>query len=820
MNNIQSRGSLASVGMFFFLSVSAANAQQGHMLRGVVKDPLGAFIGQAKVELLAGEKVVATTTSAPDGAYKLTVPASGRYRVQISAASFRVTVSEPVFLAGGADEQRDWTVQTPMLTEEVTVTATGLPTPLAQSGEPITVLRSEDFPYSPEMQQPLRLVPGVQMTQAGQTGAVSSLFIRGGESNANKVVLDGIPLNDVGGVVNFGNIASVGIAQVEVLRQPNSALYGSDALAGVVSFTTARGTTALPLVTVAVDGGNYGFLRQEADLAGAHGRFDYFNAFARLNTTNSIAASAFHNATFAGNYGFAPDAKSNLRVSVRHLTTNGGSANAISLFGIADSADKKEQDTIVSATAERQTTVRWHNLVRYGHEALNSQFVQYVPTGTPYSSGGYLNGYIGKQVTLTGANGYTVSGQGILQYPGTYPSTSSSTARRDFAYGQTDYRINAHVVALGAFKYEAERGTSTYGSSVSTVDRRNQSYTIQLAGDTGSRLFYVLGSGIEKNDVFGSALTPRVSLAYYAVRPGTQSFLSGTKLHGSFGKGIKGPDVAQQNGSLYGGFATQTDGAALIAKYHVKPLGAEFSRNYDVGVEQQIGDGKAHVNATFFHNEYTNGIQYVPQGALVTLGFSAANDPQFQYGAYVNALAFRAMGAELEGEYKLTPRIFARAGYTYLDAVVQRSFSSDALYPSLNTSFNFATVPIGAYAPLVGARPFRRAPHSGYFALSYARQRFSGQLSGTLVGQRDDSTFLSDKDYGNSLLLPNRNLDGSYQRLELSADYRVTHRVTTYVNMQNLLNEKYAEAFGYPALPYNLRGGVKLTFGGESWSMR
>src|SRR5260370_5615147 len=163
--------------------------------------------------------------------------------------------------------------------------------------------------------------------------------------------------------------------------------------------------------------------------------------------------------------------------------------------------------------------------------------------------------------------------------------------------------------------------------------------------------------------------------------------------------------------------------------------------------------------------------------------------------------------------------MFARGGYTYLDAVVQRSFTSDAIGPTYNP--NFSSVPLGAYSPLVGARPFRRAPHSGYFGLSYGRSRFSSLLTGTLVGRRDDSDFLAfDANYLPTMLLPNRNLDGAYQRLDLSASYQVSPRILVTSRLQNLLSERYGEAFGYPALPFTFRSGVQLTLGGESWKLQ
>jgi iron complex outermembrane receptor protein/vitamin B12 transporter len=152
--------------------------------------------------------------------------------------------------------------------------------------------------------------------------------------------------------------------------------------------------------------------------------------------------------------------------------------------------------------------------------------------------------------------------------------------------------------------------------------------------------------------------------------------------------------------------------------------------------------------------------------------------------------------------------------------VVQRSFQSDPLCPTCDQNPNIPGVNIGAYSPLIGARPFRRAPHTGYFGIDYTRSKFYSSLTGSLVGKRDDSTFLSDANYGNTLLLPNRNLDGSYERLDLTGGYQVRPNVSTYINVQNLLSEHYVEAFGYPALPFTFRAGIKLTFGGETWKIK
>ena len=101
--------------------------------------------------------------------------------------------------------------------------------------------------------------------------------------------------------------------------------------------------------------------------------------------------------------------------------------------------------------------------------------------------------------------------------------------------------------------------------------------------------------------------------------------------------------------------------------------------------------------------------------------------------------------------------------------------------------------------------------------MNYTRSKFYSSISGSLVGRRDDSDFLYDANFGNSLLLPNRNLLGAYQRLDLGVGYQVTHLINMYSQVQNLLSQHYFEAFGYPSLPFTVRAGLKLTFGGESW---
>jgi len=227
-------------------------------------------------------------------------------------------------------------------------------------------------------------------------------------------------------------------------------------------------------------------------------------------------------------------------------------------------------------------------------------------------------------------------------------------------------------------------------------------------------------------------------------------------------------------------------------------------------------NGRGRVSLTLFHNEFSDGIEYIPQQGLIDLGVPSAVAAAAVFGATLNSQAYLAQGIEAEVEYRITNNIFARGGYTYLDARIQRSFTSDALGPSFNP--DFPTVPIGVFSPLIGARPFDRAPHTGYFELSYRRNRLFTDVRGTLVGRRDDSDFLEfDASGGTTMLLPNRNLDGAYQRIDLRASYQMNRYAAAEANFSNLLCEHYGEAFGYPSLPFLFRLGLKFSLGGESW---
>ena len=225
--------------------------------------PLGAAVPGATVALVQNGKVVASTSSGGDGSYSLSSGASGRFFVLVAGQSFKQLATHS-FYAGALDSvEQNATLEPDTVRQSIVVTATGVPLPQAQTSASVDVLHESDFEHRYQLIDPLRQVPGVNVVTYGQLGSASSIFVRGGNSNANKVLIDGVPAEDIGGRFDLGTVSTTGVEQVEAFRGPDSVLYGSDAAAGIFSITTPRGSTPAPSLIYEGDAGNYSTYRNE-----------------------------------------------------------------------------------------------------------------------------------------------------------------------------------------------------------------------------------------------------------------------------------------------------------------------------------------------------------------------------------------------------------------------------------------------------------------------------------------------------------------------------------------------------------------------------
>jgi iron complex outermembrane receptor protein/vitamin B12 transporter len=797
-------------------------------VHGTVTDPLGAVIPDAVVALVHDGKVVKTTKTRADGSYELVSPLSGRFYVLAGGHSFR-QMSTKSFYGGQLDDvKQDVTLEPAYVRQQVIVTATGTPTPQAQVSAPVSAMDAAEFENRAGMADALRQMPGVTVVRSGERGAVTSLFIHGGNSDANRVTLDGVPIEDIGGQFDYSSLSTTGIAHAEVYRGPDSVLYGADAAAGVVAFTTPQGSTSFPSLLYRGDAGNFGTYRNEVQLGGMRNTMDYYAAFSDLQTQNSIAADEYHRITSVANLGINLSANTQIRAIVHQINRATDLPGTYVFFGQSNDGKESDQDTFFSGTIDHSFSSNWVANVEYGMVRKREQAIEYYPAGEFIHD--YLGGnYYGHEVTIRGANGYTATGRAIMNYStanyAVYPNQIDNVNNRDNLFAQSMYTFSPRLIFTGGFRFEDERG-SDYSKAYflnQKLERGNYDYNAQFRGEMGNRLFYSAGGTVEKNGLYGTVGAPSVGLAYYVVKPGAGTF-RGTRVSFNFAKGYQEPTLAQQFGSLYD-FLKKNGGQATIQQYGISPIGAELSRTYDGGVEQNLFGEHVLLRFDYFHNEFGNQIEGVPAQYIPQLlpNLSAAQQAQLEaflnseqaYELDLNSESFRAQGFDAEMNWGVNSNLYIRAGYTYTDAVIQKSYSPDATTPSFNPKY--PGIPIGDYSPLVGARPFRRPPHTGFTTVMYTHGSWSSVLTAAYASRSDDSTFLggSDPNGGNSLLLPNRNLDHGYVKIDLGGTYAINRRLEVYSQMDNLMSDQHIAPIGYTSLPFNFRTGLRIAIGRE-----
>ncbi|MGD0158347.1 MAG: TonB-dependent receptor [Terracidiphilus sp.] len=804
-----------------FLALCAAVCPAAS-IRGVVTDSTGAKIAGAGVSIVANGKVVASALSNADGRFQITTGSAGRFFLVVSAKSFR-QLQTPDFYAGQFDSiERDLVLEPAWVRESIVVTATGTPTPQPETSAATTVLGTLDLALRDNLSGVLRLMPGSFVVEDGQAGAQTSLFVRGGDSNDNKVVLDGVDIGDLGNQFNFGPLSTTAVESAEVYRGPDSSLYGAGADSSVISLTTPHGTTSFPSFLFQGSAGNLSTSSERLELAGAHQKLDYLGAFSWLQTANDLPNDEYHLAASSANVGWSLSGSTQLRATARYDVAGTGVPNAWDFYNVADDATEKTQDIFLSGAVDNQTTASLHSVIRYGLTRKREQDSLWSESGNqePYLNYCFGPGSIGNIVTITGANGYSATGQAVLDCS-TY--AVQYVSNRDQIGYQGDLTITPHLFALAGYQYQDERGAEPGSSYYKPVKRNNYFVPLAVHGDFKNRFYYTLGGSLEHYSLFGFEASPRAGVNYFVLRP-RHGVFSGTRVLFNFGEAVHEPKLTDQDYSLYNFLATYNPSA--IQSLHISPLAAPSIRSYEGGAEQSFLSQHIIFKASYFHNEFGRETEYVGLDLVPALTPNLTPAEQmnleqilqqnFAYELTINSEAFRAQGFETSVESGIGANLFLRGGYTYLDAVIQRSFTNDdeALLGPIPT---YNGIPVGPYAPLEGARPFRRAPHTGYFSATYAAHRITGIFNAAFASRSDDSTYLEGGDVytanADGLLLPNRNLDYGYAKLDIGGSFQLRDWVDIFAQADNLTNNRHIAPIGYPSLPFTARAGLRIRWG-------
>ena len=284
----------------------------------MVTDATGAKVTGASVSLISNGKVVASSVSTSDGSFQIHDGNRGPLLPRGHGQELS-PVADAGFLCRPLDSiERNLVLEPEWVRESIVVTATGTPTPQPQTSSATTVLSPLDLALRTDLVSALRLMPGAQVVQDGQLGAQTSLFVRGGDSDDNKILLDGIDASDLGNQFSFGPLSTTAVESVEVYRGPDSTFSAQarDQRGEPRPLRTAP-PASLPCSSRATP--EISPPRAKSlQVAGAHKKLDYLGAFSWLQTANDLPNDEYHVATSAANLGWQLNGTTQIRATLHY----------------------------------------------------------------------------------------------------------------------------------------------------------------------------------------------------------------------------------------------------------------------------------------------------------------------------------------------------------------------------------------------------------------------------------------------------------------------------------------------------------------------
>ena len=503
--------------------------------------------------------------------------------------------------------------------EQVVVTATRIETPIEEIASSVMVISSHEIERKQKatVLEVLKGLPGLDVVQNGGVGGTTSIFIRGANSEHTLVMIDGVEVNDSispGRSYDFAHLTVDNIERIEVIRGPQSTLYGSDAIGGVVHIITKKGE-GKPKFFLSAEGGTYTTFRESTGVSGGNKWINYSLNLSRFDTDGISAASkkdgnyerdGYKNTSLSTRLGFTPMENLDIDFILRYVNA------------------KTELDNFGGVGGDDPNHVQESKQFFFKTQARFSLFDQRWVQKLGFAFNDYDRNIKNKKDP---------------QHP-----FDSERGHYDGQFLKFDWQHNLQLhktnILIVGFEYEEEEGKSKYyweslwgpGESVFPEKTANiKGYYIQDQIKLWDRLFATLGIRIDDHSRFGTETTYRIAPAYLVKE-------TDTKIKGTFGTGFKAP-------SLYQLFAPAT----LWGPIGNKNLKPEKSKGWDFGVEQNLLKNKVTLGATYFRNDFEDLIQ-------------------FDWGqGYVNIAKAKTEGVELFASAKPIDDLTLRINYTYTD---------------------------------------------------------------------------------------------------------------------------------------------------------
>jgi outer membrane receptor protein involved in Fe transport len=584
--------------LFFSVCLPAAE------VKGTVVDPSGARVAGARVSVVTPLGVVRSFPS-PDGAFACFLPQGSK-----------LVITAPGFAAksiAAEDAVPPIVVRLDLapIVDSVRVAGSAMDVEASRQGGSVTIIPREEIQQrnDPMAVDLLRSAPGVIVGQTGPTGGISGLYIRGGDPKYNLVEIDGVPVNAFGGNFDFSHIPSQALDHVEIVRGPQSAIYGSYANSGVVNFVT-RDAEAPANLDVVAEGGTFRERRFGVSGGGALAGFGIAASASQLNTDGPVANSDYRNQNVMLN------------------ATRRWGRQSLALHGDFDSSENGVPGAWGSDPMRTFT----------GIDTVSRNKNNFSDYSARYRAD------LSKRVRLELLGAFFLNNNGFIS---PYPFALNKDLRAQFDARAIVTVNRYYTVAIGA-SGGTEHILNSYitdaNSQTFPIRRRDEGVYVENRLEFGGRLF--LNAGVRAEFLRTDAIptdgylrpnSPAQTIASANPKLAGAYVLGRTRFHASFGTGIRPP----------GGFdLAYTDNPAL------KP---ERTRGADLGVERRLFHDWLSLDATYFRTRFYD--------LIVFLGGSIAKLSHFQTDNLANSLA---QGGEFSARLRPASWIFVNASYTLL----------------------------------------------------------------------------------------------------------------------------------------------------------
>ena len=457
--------------------------------------------------------------------------------------------------------------------QEIVVSATRIETPEEDSPATIDVVRSGDFEIKQthRVADGLREVPGISVVQSGPPGSLTSVFTRGLRSEHTQVLLDGIPVNQgLQGAFNFGDLTTENIDRIEIVRGPQSTLYGPRALAGVIQIFTKRGNGD-PSGEFSLEGGSNTTIRGTLTSSGSANQFDYSVGLSGLTTDNERPNNQYRLWSGVANLGWSASEQLRLSALITYSLADLGLPNTI--FDPRPFDNFLTERWLVAPHIDYKPFEWWtHRLIfSYDEERQVND-----PNFDGFVSGTTFVGPTRALFTRT-----TVDYQNDLK-PASWLTLTSGFFYSDVDAGEERPFVSQAFGAQPTFISDETEETSVF---------------LQASVTPFKGLNLVAGGRYDHFNQFGDVWTYRFAGSYVIAK-------TDTHLHASVGTGFSPP--TSQDKIFGNNFA----------------LEPEKNFGWDAGVEQRFCEGRVMVGLTYFHNDLSNVIGF--NGLFQTLNLGAA----------------------------------------------------------------------------------------------------------------------------------------------------------------------------------------------------